>query len=130
MKENDKYSLFTGDSIIGSDSTFFMDYPSYFSSLLKTKELIVSHDISTLYVGHSLTLHTKDVCLAALPKVSAYIERRVRRDRHLETLAKHLLEEKGTTRFNIDEFYQFQTKMTKKRLSEDHVEYFKYMTDK
>lgn len=27
MKSNDKWSLFSGDSIVGANSTFFMDYP-------------------------------------------------------------------------------------------------------
>lgn len=35
-----KFSIFTGDHIIGAKSTFFMDYPSYFNSLLKTRDII------------------------------------------------------------------------------------------
>ena len=33
-------SIFTGDHIIGASSTYFTNYPAYFGSLLKTRELI------------------------------------------------------------------------------------------
>ena len=60
-----RYSIFTGDHIIGAKSTFFMDYPAYFESLLKTKDVIEKFKVKTLYGAHSVSLYPKDVALDA-----------------------------------------------------------------
>jgi len=83
----DKYSLFTGDHIVGASSTYFTDYPQYFESLIKTQKLINEYDVEYLYVAHSITLYSKDVALNAAAKNQQYISRRVKRDRFLESLA-------------------------------------------
>ena len=76
-----KYSLFTGDSIIGAASTFFMDYPKYFNSLLKTRDIIEKYNIELIYVAHSLTLKAQSIGLPAKQKVNEYIGRRMARDK-------------------------------------------------
>ena len=126
MKQNKKWSLFTGDSIIGANSTFFMDYPEYFKSLLKTKDLIIKHEIETLYVAHSLTLKTESIAIPALKKVNDYIDRRASRDKSLEKIA-FLLARGNNGKFDLNTFYDFQTDMNKKVLSKEHIDYFKYM---
>jgi len=90
MKEGDKYSLFTGDHIIGASSTFFMDYPNYFKSLVKTKEIIYEKNIEKLYGAHTVSLYLSDVAIDARKKVDEYIDRRSKKDRELERLADHL----------------------------------------
>ena len=83
-------SIFTGDHIIGASSTYFTDYPKYFESLLKVKDLVESDKIETLYPAHSTSLYMKDICLPALPKVNDYIERRSQKDRKIEELADEI----------------------------------------
>jgi glyoxylase-like metal-dependent hydrolase (beta-lactamase superfamily II) len=90
MNEGGKYSLFTGDHIIGASSTFFMDYPQYFKSLVKTKNIIYEKNIEKLYGAHTVSLYHKDVAIDAKKKVDEYIDRRSKKDRELEKLADHL----------------------------------------
>ena len=66
--KSEKYSIFTGDHIVGATSTFFEDYPSYFDSLLKTQKVISEYDIEHMYVAHSLTLKNKDIGVPAAAK--------------------------------------------------------------
>ena len=83
-------SIFTGDHIIGGDSTFFEDYPAYFASLQKTKKLVEEDQIETLYPAHSVSLYKRDICLPAQEKVDDYIKRREKKDRKLEKIANSL----------------------------------------
>jgi glyoxylase-like metal-dependent hydrolase (beta-lactamase superfamily II) len=106
VKSKNKWSLFSGDSIVGANSTFFMDYPQYFASLLKTRDLIIKHDIETLYVAHSLTLRTESIALPALKKCEDYIKRRTSRDKQLEKIA-FLLARGNLGKFDLNTFYDF-----------------------
>ena len=125
-----KYSLFTGDSIIGADSTFFMDYPKYFDSLLKTRQIIENHNIDLIYVAHSLTLRKESIALPAKKKVDEYIDRRMTRDKQIERVA-FLLARGNLGKFTIDEYYDFQKQMSKsKKIKQEAETYFKYMLDK
>lgn len=96
-------SMFTGDHIIGGDSTYFEDYPAYFESLLKTKKLVENDDVEALYPAHSVSLHVEDIRLPALKKVSDYIARRVKKDRKLEQIADSLQV------FTLEQFFDAQT---------------------
>ena len=123
-----KYSIFTGDHIIGAKSTFFMDYPAYFKSLLKTKDIIEKFQVKTLYGAHSVSLYPKDVGLDASQKVNAYIKRRTKKDDKIEKLALKL-SQNGP--FDISEFYDAQNeeKMKKsknkiKSFNKDYDDYF------
>ena len=83
-----------------------MDYPQYFASLLKTRDLIIKHDIETLYVAHSLTLRTESIALPALKKCEDYINRRTARDKQLEKIA-FLLARGNLGKFDLNMFYDF-----------------------
>lgn len=110
-------SIFTGDHIIGGDSTFFEDYPEYFKSLLKTKKIVMENQIETLYPAHSVSLYKHDICLPALAKVDDYITRRVKKDRKLEKIAEKLQV------FTLEEFFDAQT--AKKQAKSDDAKYDK-----
>ena len=73
-------SLFTGDHIIGANSTYFDDYPSYFESLIKTQVVVKNQNISKIYVGHSLSMLQNQIAFSAKDKVKDYLSRRIKRD--------------------------------------------------
>lgn len=129
MNENDKFSLFTGDHIIGASSTFFMDYPEYFKSLKKTQKIIYEKNIEKLYGAHTVSLYYNDVALDAKKKVDEYIDRRSKKDRELEKLADHL-SKKGP--FSIEQFYkvhsELKIKHSSKSATEINKDYEKYFT--
>lgn len=66
FKEN---TMFTGDQIIGTNSTFYGDYPDYYNSLLKIEKMVQENDIKYFFVAHSKGLYPKDCRLHALDKV-------------------------------------------------------------
>jgi len=111
MKESrdksEKYSIFTGDSIIGAGSTYISYYPAYFESLIKTEKLVNELDIEFLYPAHSNTLTVKDLALNAKSKVREYIERRSEKDEKIEKTALYL-SSKTNGRFTIKELYEAQ----------------------
>lgn len=81
LEEKDEPShLFTGDHIIGADSTFFVDYPKYLASLDKVRDLTLKYNIKNFFVAHSYTLNLEDVMLEALPKVEDQIAVRKQKD--------------------------------------------------
>ena len=108
MNEGNKYTIFTGDHIIGAPSTFFMDYPAYWASLLKTKKLIYEHDIEYLFGAHTVSLYPKDIAMPAKQKVDEYIERRSKKDQQLEALADHMSKKVGP--FTVMQLYRKQQK--------------------
>ena len=109
--KSEKYSIFTGDHIVGATSTYFEDYPDYFESLLKTQKIISENEIEHMYVAHSMTLRNKDIGVPAAAKNQQYITRRRNRDRFLEANAlKIVLLPEQNNKFTIDEFYDFQMK--------------------
>ena len=86
----DKYSLFSGDHIVGASSTYFEDYPKYYDSLVKTRKLIEDMDIEKMYVAHSMSLLRDDVGVDARQKNQVYLKRRQGRDKFLEATALQL----------------------------------------
>ena len=108
-----------------------MDYPAYFKSLLKTKDVIEKFKVKTLYGAHTLSLYTKDVALDAKSKVNEYIQRRTKKDDKIEKLALKLSVDGP---FDITQFYDAQSeqKMKKaknkdKTFNKEFDEYFKKM---
>lgn len=103
-----KYHLFSGDHIVGANSTWFKDYPQYFESLIKTQKLIADYNIERMFVAHSVSLLPKDTAVPAAAKNQSYITRRVRRDRFLEAKAMKLsIDPRQNQKFTLDEFYAF-----------------------
>ncbi|CDW74286.1 metallo-beta-lactamase domain protein [Stylonychia lemnae] len=74
--------LFTGDHIIGSDSTFFMDYPEYLRSLEKIKRMT---NVKKFLMAHSMSFEMKDLLVDAQQKVQQYLDIRKRKDDKLES---------------------------------------------
>jgi len=89
-----------------------MDYPAYFKSLLKTKDVIEKFKVKTLYGAHTLSLYTKDVALDAKSKVNEYIQRRTKKDDKIEKLALKLSVDGP---FDITQFYDAQSEKRMKK---------------
>mmetsp|Transcript_24502 Transcript_24502/g.38003 ORF Transcript_24502/g.38003 Transcript_24502/m.38003 type:complete len:136 (-) Transcript_24502:247-654(-) len=101
-----QFQIFTGDHIIGASSTFFMDYVTYYQSLLKVGMIVSDFNVDKLFGAHSVTLYEQDVALDAKTKVDAYISSRKVKDKQIEQSAMKLLETKES--FSIRDFYRFQ----------------------
>ncbi|TNV77656.1 hypothetical protein FGO68_gene2333 [Halteria grandinella] len=80
QQEGEDNMLFTGDHIIGADSSYFTNYPEYLRSLDKVRDLTIKLDIKKYFVAHSYTLTKDDIMLDGLAKVEELIASRKEKD--------------------------------------------------
>ena len=70
--------LFSGDNVLGVGTTVFRDLTAYMSSLHRMRDLITTHNISTIFPAHG------PVIPSALSKVDDYIQHRTARIAEVE----------------------------------------------
>ena len=72
--------LFTGDHILGSDTTTYVDYSAYMDSLYKLREM---PGIDKICVAHSHDLKLESLLIDAKTKIQHTIDVRLHKDKRM-----------------------------------------------